>query len=227
MTIDFVAIDFETANEKRASACAVALVFFEDGRFSKEYEWFIRPPRHLDYFNPFNTQIHGITSSDVVDKPRFHEIWPAIHELLNNKLVAAHNASFDISVLRQLLDGYRLSYPDVEFIYTYNVARRTWDKQVSYSLKNIGNHLGYIFNHHNASDDARICGNILVEACTHHNCLSINELVQKIDMQVGVLNEDIYCPCSVSNPYRSIRKGKYDALNISELALLDVETVLR
>jgi DNA polymerase III epsilon subunit-like protein len=65
MALDFVAMDFETANEKRASACAVALVFFEDGRVSKQYEWFIRPPHHLDYFNPFNTQIHGITASPV------------------------------------------------------------------------------------------------------------------------------------------------------------------
>jgi DNA polymerase-3 subunit epsilon len=224
MTIDFVAIDFETANEKRASACAVALVFFEDGRVSKEYEWLIRPPRHLDYFNPFNTQIHGITSSDVVDKPRFNEIWPDIHELIHNRLVAAHNASFDISVLRQLLDGYRLSYPDIEFICTYNVARKTWDQQVSYSLKNIGNQLGYLLNHHHASDDARICGKILVEACKHHDCLSINELAQKIDMRVGVLNEDLYCPCYVSNPHRSIRKGKYDTLKISELSHENIKT---
>lgn len=223
MTIDFVAIDFETANEKRASACAIALVFFEDGRVSKEYEWLIRPPHHLDYFNPFNTQIHGITSSDVVDKPRFNEVWPTIRELINNKLVAAHNASFDISVLQQLLDVYGLSYPDIEFVCTYNVAKKTWDKQVSYSLKNIGYRLGYMFNHHNAIDDARICGKILVEACKHHNCLSINELAQKIDMQIGVLNDDIYCPCSVSNPFRSIRKGKYDALKISELTYENIK----
>lgn len=224
MALDFVAIDFETANEKRASACAVALVFFEDGRITKEYEWLIHPPHHLDYFNQFNTQIHGISSNDVVDKPRFNEIWPEIQDLLNNETVAAHNASFDISVLRQLLDVYRLSYPDIEFICTYNVARKTWDKQVSYSLKNIGNHLGYIFNHHDASDDARICGKILVEACTHHNCLSINELAQKIDMHLGILNEDIYCPCSVANPYRSIRKGKYDVLRISELTSENIKT---
>jgi DNA polymerase-3 subunit epsilon len=224
MALDFVAMDFETANEKRASACAVALVFFEDGRVSKQYEWFIRPPHHLDYFNPFNTQIHGISSSDVADKPRFNEVWPQIHELLNNELVAAHNASFDISVLRHSLDVYGLSYPDIEFICTYNVARKTWDRQVSYSLKNIGNQLGYLFNHHHASDDARICGKILVEACIYHNCLSINELTQKIDMRVGILNEDIYCPCSVSNPYQRICKGKNDVLKISELPDESIKT---
>lgn len=48
---DFIAIDFETANEHRASACAVALVFFEKGRISKKYDWLIRPPSSIDYFN--------------------------------------------------------------------------------------------------------------------------------------------------------------------------------
>ena len=181
---------------------------------SNKYDWLIRPPRNLDYFNPFNTQLHGISSRDVIDKPQFNEIWPKLYRLINNGILAAHNASFDISVLRQLLDIYNLRCPDLEFVCTYNIARKTWDQLTSYSLNIIGNYLGYRFNHHNALDDAEICGKILIEACTYHNCASINELAKKIGMRVGILNEDIYCPCSVSNPYRSVRKN---ALKISKL----------
>jgi DNA polymerase-3 subunit epsilon len=214
--VDFIAIDFETANEHQASACAVALVFFENGSILNKYDWLIRPPGGLDYFNPFNTRLHGISSRDVADKPQFNELWPEVYSLINNKILAAHNASFDVRVLSQLLDLYNLKYPDLEFVCTCNIARKTWCQLPRHSLNIVGNYLGYSFNHHNASDDAEMCGKILVEACTYHNCVSIDELAGKIGMRVGVLKEDIYCPCSISNPYRSNRR-KHDTLKIKEL----------
>ena len=160
---DFIAIDFETANEHRASACAVALVFFKKGRISEEYHWLIRPPRGIDYFNPFNIRLHGISSRDVADQPQFNELWPEIYRLINNEMLAAHNASFDISVLRRLLDVYNLRYPELEFVCTCNIARRTWGQLTSYSLNVVADHLGYRFKHHDALDDAITCGRILIE----------------------------------------------------------------
>ena len=218
MAIDFVTIDFETANEKRASVCALALILFEDGKITKELEWLVCPPQPLNYFNPFNVQIHGINEADIVGKPEFNEIWHEIYEFINNRTLVAHNASFDISVLRQLLDYYNLTYPSIEFICTCNVARKTWDKQINYTLKNIGNYLGYIFNHHDAHDDARICGQIFLDACKHHNCDSIGELARKIGLQIGILDCQKYYPCSVSNPYHGLRKGKYDRIDFIELS---------
>ncbi|MFA4916341.1 MAG: exonuclease domain-containing protein [Syntrophales bacterium] len=218
MAIDFVSIDFETANEKRASVCAVALILFEDGKITNELEWIVCPPPHLNYFNPYNVQIHGIKEPDIIGKPEFNKIWDEIYHLINNRILVAHNASFDISVLRQLLDCYNLDYPSIEFVCTCSVARKTWDKQINYTLKNIGNYLGYIFNHHDAHDDARICGQIFLDACKYHGCDSIGDLAKKIDLQMGILNCSTYCPCSVSNPYPGIRKGKYDKIVLTELS---------
>ena len=214
---DFIAIDFETANEHLASACAVALVFFEKGRVSKKYNWLIKPPRSIDYFNPFNIRIHGITSRDVADKPQFNELWPEIYRLINNEMLAAHNASFDISVLRQLLNVYSLPYPELEFVCTCNIARKTWRQLSSHSLKVIADYLGYRFKHHNALEDAITCGRILIEACAYHNCASIHELAQKIGMRVGILNEENYYPCSIVSPYRNSRTRNRNSLKISEL----------
>ncbi len=214
---DFIALDFETANGYRVSACAAALVIFENGRISKEYHWLIRPPRKFDYFHPFNTRLHGISSRDVADKPQFDELWPEIFSLINNETLAAHNASFDLTVLRQLLDIYNLRYPDLEFLCTCNIARRTWGQLASYSLSVVASYLGYRFNHHNALDDAEICGKILIEACTYHECASIHELAVKIGMSIGILNEDMYCPCSVSNPSQSMKRECDDKrINIGE-----------
>jgi DNA polymerase III subunit epsilon len=64
--MDFVALDFETANENRDSACALGLVVVENNEIVKKDYWLIRP-KEL-YFNPFNISIHGITPDDVKDK---------------------------------------------------------------------------------------------------------------------------------------------------------------
>lgn len=74
--------------------CSVS--FFENGSILNKYDWLIRPPGGLDYFNPFNTRLHGISSRDVADKPQFNELWPEVYSLINNKILAAHNASFDV-----------------------------------------------------------------------------------------------------------------------------------
>ena len=216
--MNFVAIDFETANEKRASVCAVALILFEDSKITNEYEWIVSPPQHLNYFNPYNVQIHGIKESDIIGKPEFNKVWNEIYTLINNKILVAHNASFDISVLRQLLDCYQLDYPSIEFICTCSIARKTWDKQINYTLKNIGNNLGYVFNHHDAHDDARVCGQILLDACKYHGCDSIADLAKKIGLKIGVLSCNNYRPCSVSDPYQGLRKGKYEKIDITELS---------
>ena len=216
--MNFVAIDFETANEKRASACAVALILFEDSKIINEYEWIVSPPQHLNYFNPYNVQIHGIKESDIIGKPEFNKVWNEIYPLINNKILVAHNASFDISVLRQLLDCYQLDYPSIEFICTCIIARKTWDKQINYTLKNIGNNLGYVFNHHDAHDDARVCGQILLDACKYHGCDSITDLAKKIGLKIGVLSCNKYRSFSVSDPYQGLRKGKYEKIDITELS---------
>lgn len=194
------------------------MILFEDGKITRELEWLVCPPQHLNYFNPFNIQIHGIKEADIIGKPEFNEIWHEIYKLINNRLLVAHNASFDISVLRQLLDYYNLTYPSIEFICTCNVARKTWDKQVNYTLKNIGNYLGYTFNHHDAHDDARICGQIFLDACKYHKCDSIGALARKIGLKIGILDCYTYYPCSVSNPYRGLVNGKFERINITELS---------
>lgn len=222
MGVDFVALDFETANEKRASVCAVGLVFFKDGRVIDELTWFVSPPEHLRYFNPYNVQIHGITGEVVAGKPEFNEIWPEIRAIMSDQIVVAHNASFDISVLRQLLDLYHLEYARMRFICTCCVARKTWAGQLNYTLKTLANSRGYLLNHHDPLDDARMCGRILVDACRHHGCSSLTELVSTIDMQIGELCEAHYRPCSISHGYKGTRRSRPERIVMEELECNDL-----
>lgn len=213
--MDFICIDFETANEKRASVCAIALIYFKNNEIVETKEWLIKPPLGYDYFNPFNIQIHGITPNDVVNSPEFIDVWPEIEPLINNRFLVAHNASFDISVLRSILDIYDISYPTFDFICTYKVSTKTWPNQINYTLKTIGNMLGYTFNHHDPHDDAKTAGKILIEACRENNVSDIYELAEKLNIRLGYIEPGNYRCCSTSNCYKALENHK--AVNVKEL----------
>src|SRR3972149_3654819 len=87
----FAAIDFETADYERDSACAVALVRVEGTRVVDRAYHLIRPPRRGFVF----THLHGIAWDDVRDAPSFRQLWPSLRKTLaGGDFLAAHNASF-------------------------------------------------------------------------------------------------------------------------------------
>ena len=61
--MNFVAIDFETANEQRASPCSIGVVVIQDGECVERFSRLIRPPECR--FNAFNTAIHGISAKGI------------------------------------------------------------------------------------------------------------------------------------------------------------------
>lgn len=160
--MDFVAIDFETANYKRNSACSVAVVEVRDGKLYDSFYALIRPPELK--FNYLNIQIHGITPNDVRDKPNFSQIWQELRPCLENKIVLAHNASFDMSVLKSCLCEYDLMMPRFQHCCTVSIAKKVWPELENHKLSTLGNYFHIDFQHHNALDDARTCAAIALLA---------------------------------------------------------------
>ena len=105
--MDFIAIDFETANNHPTSACSIGLAFVRDGVLASHTSYLIRPEPF--YFDPFTTAIHGLTERDVCQAPTFAQLWPEISAHFEHAVVAAHNAPFDIGVLRSTLAFLRPS----------------------------------------------------------------------------------------------------------------------
>ena len=119
----FVAIDFETANEDRDSACAVAVAAGRDGRMVGSWSSRIRPPTPEFTF----TYVHNLTWEDVREAPVLRGIWPELSRLLQSaEFVAAHNAPFDSSVLTACCRRYGLRPPAVPFQCTVQLARTQW-----------------------------------------------------------------------------------------------------
>jgi DNA polymerase-3 subunit epsilon len=156
----FVAIDFETADRGPDSACAVAMVRVEGLEIVERRVQLLRPPRSWFVF----TYVHGITWEDVAEEPTFEEAWPKLRDLLDGvECLAAHNAGFDQSVLHACcrLSGHRP--PDVPFICTMHLARRTWGLWPT-KLSDVCHYLGLPLKHHDPASDAEACARIVIAA---------------------------------------------------------------
>ncbi|MBM2835364.1 MAG: polymerase epsilon subunit (3'-5' exonuclease) [Candidatus Brocadiaceae bacterium] len=195
--MNLVAIDFETANAKHSIACALGIAMVEDGRIIKRASWLIRP-REL-YFNYYNTYIHGITKEDVKDKPQFNELWNEFRPFLEGKTVIAHNAGFDIGVLRQLLDESGIPYPELQYFCTRVLAKKVWPTLNSYRLNMISAHLGISLKHHDAEEDAVACAEISLRCCDEMGVSRLEDLATKFGIAKGCLYTDSRKPSNTKH----------------------------
>ena len=160
--MNFVAIDFETANASRSSVCSMAAVTVENGQIVRSAYSLIRPP--VLRFDYRNIQVHGIHPEDVMNKPTFDQLWERIRPHLENKIVIAHNATFDISVLRGILREYSLPMPVFKHSCTVQIAKKAWPGGDNYKLNTLAQRFQIDFDHHNALHDARTCAKIALLA---------------------------------------------------------------
>ena len=191
--MSWVAIDFETANETRGSACALGVVIVEAGQVIDRASWLIRPPT-LD-FNPYNVMIHGITPADVASAPTFDSLWPTIETFLAGRQVVAHHASFDISVLRHSLDAYGIPWPRLEYLCTRVLARKVWTDLLSYSLPVVANHCGIKFLHHDAEEDAVASAEVALRCCEALSAPEPIAAAEAVRLRLGSLSPEGYKPC--------------------------------
>jgi DNA polymerase-3 subunit epsilon len=156
----FMAIDFETADYRSDSACAIALVKVKGHRIVQRHYYLIRPPRKRFYF----THIHGIRWEHVRNEPSFEELWPSIKPLFKDvQFLVAHNAGFDQSVLTACCESNNIDIPQVSFECTMRIARQMWNIRPT-NLKNVCDVLQIPLVHHYAPSDAEACARIFIRA---------------------------------------------------------------
>jgi DNA polymerase-3 subunit epsilon len=203
--LDFTAIDFETANGFRGSPCAVGLTKVRGGRVVEEASWLMRPPPNHDHFDHHNVRIHGIRAEDVAGRPRFGELFPEIGAFIGNDILAAHNAAFDLGVIRSGLEVSGLPGPAYDYVCTVMLSRRCYSL-VSNSLPFAAEEAGVpLVNHHDAAEDARACAGILIDIAARNGANSIAEL---------------YLSLGLALPHQQAFDPERDALSKSSLTAL-------
>lgn len=158
----FVAIDVETANADMASICAVGAAVFEHGQLSSEWYSLVDPD---DYFDPVNVSIHGIDERMVLGAPAYKDVLVTIEQLLRDATVVTHT-HFDRVAMHQAAHRWAIEPPRCTWLDSARVARRTWVEcaRSGYGLADVCSRIGYEFQHHNALEDAKAAGHVLLAA---------------------------------------------------------------
>lgn len=158
--VRFAALDFETADYGRDSACALSIVVVENDAIISTWTSLLRPPRRDFVF----TYLHGIAWEHVKNQPTFGELWGEIQtRLAGVSFVAAHNASFDRAVLGACCKAAALAPPKLPFVCTVRAARMVWGFYPT-TLADVCRQLRITLQHHDAESDARACARILLAA---------------------------------------------------------------
>jgi DNA polymerase III subunit epsilon len=184
---DFITIDFETATGKPESAISVGLVKYRNYKPVSAYYSLIRPPTL--YIRSDFTEIHGLTVDDVRDAPDFSCLWKnEIKGFIGNTMLAAHNAQFDMRVLKAVLEWHELDVPETSYFCTLNMARRAWSQLESHALTALAKNFGIVYNAHNALDDALTCGKLVQLAVdVFYPNREITDFLENMGVEIRIL----------------------------------------
>ena len=155
----FVVFDVETPNRLSNRMSAIGITVIENGEITDEFYSLVNPEAHFDYFN---VQLTGINEETVRSAPVFPEIWTQIEPMMSSGLLVAHNAVFDMGVLKKCLSDYGIGWkPYVRYLCTVQMGRRVLPG-MSHKLNVLCDYYGISLDHHQAASDSRACAEILL-----------------------------------------------------------------
>jgi DNA polymerase-3 subunit epsilon len=195
----FVAFDVETANSHRGSICAMGLTAVHDGIIVDTHSWLCQPPTGLQYFDPFNIRIHGISPKDVADQPPFTTRLEQMLTVVGDLPVIAHNAAFDLGAIRQGCDQEHLPWPTLTYGCTLMWSRRMLTL-LSYRLPLVAEALDIEFtNHHDASADATAAAQILIALMDRNGSSDVATFGAALGIPLGRIEADAWNGCRVTH----------------------------
>lgn len=154
-----IAYDVETPNRNNDRMSAIGISVIEDGVITEEYYSLVNPETHFDYFN---INLTGIDEEMVADAPTFPELWGQIEPVFSNGIIAAHNAVFDLGVLKKCIGHYGIRWKErIPYICTVQMGRRLLPG-IKHNLNCMCDHYGISLKHHHAGSDSRACAEILL-----------------------------------------------------------------
>lgn len=182
--MEFLALDFETATAQPDSPCELGIAIVRGNVVREVRNWLIKPPQ-WPYFSPWNIAVHGIRPEDVAGAPRWMEIWGEVAELLDGSTVVAHNAAFDMSVLRSTLAGQGLSHPTFQYFCSVSMSRKLWPGRTSYGLKHMCDMHGIPLKHHRAGNDAEATAELVLRATDQRPSFDITQFLLDSKVKIG------------------------------------------
>ena len=155
----FIVFDVETPNRYNNRMSAIGISVIEDNKIVDEFYSLVNPETHFDNFN---IKLTGIDENKVANAPTFPELWEQIEPIMNSGMLVAHNASFDMNVLKKCLHDYNIEWkPYARYVCTVLMGRQLLPG-ISHKLNDLCNYYGIDLNHHQADSDSHACAEILL-----------------------------------------------------------------
>ena len=161
----FNAIDVETANADPSSICQIGIVRIRDGEIKEQLSILVNPEQG---FNPVNVRLHGIDEARVRGSETLPQVAGRLRRLLEGAVLVSHT-QFDRIALDGAMRRYGLAPIRATWLDSAMIARRAWPEKYGrrWSLAVVAGDLGIAFRHHDAVEDARAAGEIVLRACRH------------------------------------------------------------
>ena len=156
----YIVFDVETPNRYNDRMSAIGISVIEDGDITEEFFSYVDPE---EPFDRFNTQLTGIDENTVSGAPTFPELWEIIEPKMSSGILAAHNAVFDLGVLKHCLRDYGILWKNTaRYVCTVQMGRRLVPG-ISHRLNVMCDHYGIRLRHHQADSDSHACAEILLK----------------------------------------------------------------
>jgi DNA polymerase-3 subunit epsilon len=180
--VNFVVVDVETANANLSSICQIGIAIFRNGALTDKWESLINPQ---DEFDSMNVSIHKIDGNAVKVAPTWADAFPVVGSLLRDRIVVSHTP-FDRIAVTRACERYKLERCSCRWLDSARVVRRAWPmfSQSGYGLSNVAAHFGIQYREHDALEDARCAGEVLLRAITETG-LSAEEWLKRVEHQIG------------------------------------------
>jgi DNA polymerase III subunit epsilon len=171
---EFIAIDFETANPSRVSACSLGYTIVRDHKIIESKGYLIKPiGGHAD----FQSKIHGIKHEHTFDKPEFGKLFPNIQHIFEYPLIS--HSLFDKQVLTALSDYFnlRLWFNHID---SCAIAKEKLPDIKNHKLETLVKHFDLPkFKHHDATEDSMACARVFLKLFGNEKVSSLPQNADK------------------------------------------------
>jgi len=155
----YIVFDVETPNHFNDRMSAIGVSVIEDGRIVDEFFSYVNPETNFD---SFNTELTGISAATVADAPTFAVLWPRLRGLFESGTLVAHNAPFDMGVLKRCLHSYGIQWRErADYLCTVQIGRRVLPG-MGHGLSDMCDYYGICLDHHKADSDSHAAAEILL-----------------------------------------------------------------
>ena len=182
-----VAIDFETANSKPESACSVGVSVFEDGIEIDSFYTLIKPLEEYGRFDYWNIKIHHIRPQDVEDAPGFDKFYDWLSKYFKDSVFVAHNAEFDMNVLKRCAVCWNLPIPDIQYFCSVRLSKKMLPFLDHHRLNDVCSYMNIELDHHNAASDAEACAMIVLNCMILANETNLEKFIKNCQIPLKSL----------------------------------------